>query len=254
MRSPATLAAALALTSLAACACESEDVVVVDGVELLRIGSVNVALIDWPGGRFLVDSGVRGSEERIVAELKGRDLDPEDFAGLLLTHAHSDHAGAAAALQERGMPVWVHEADAETLTEGTDPPAEVIGAEATVVFAAVDHTFDPVDADVAFADLLELPEIGAVVEVAGGHTPGSITIVIDEKVALVGDLLRGGLLGGALFADDPEVHYFHEDKDAAHQALRDLLERHPDVETIWAAHGGPFPREIVEEFLDALPE
>ena len=68
-------------------------------------------LIYRPGEAILVDSGNKGSEEKILKTLKGLGLEPGMLKLLILTHVHFDHAGSAAKtqrtnwLQDHGTPI-----------------------------------------------------------------------------------------------------------------------------------------------------
>jgi glyoxylase-like metal-dependent hydrolase (beta-lactamase superfamily II) len=83
---------------------------------LHRIGNdiVAVYLVVTPEGITVIDAGLPGHWNDLVAELKtiGRSLD--DIKGVILTHGDSDHIGFAERLrQNHGVPVFVHPEDAE---------------------------------------------------------------------------------------------------------------------------------------------
>ena len=83
---------------------------------LHRIGNDIVAayLVDTAEGITIIDAGLSGQWNDLVAELAimGRSLD--DIKGVILTHGDSDHVGFAERLRrEHGVPVYVHSADAE---------------------------------------------------------------------------------------------------------------------------------------------
>ena len=52
---------------------------------------------------YIVDSGVAGSERLIEEYLKSINRKITDIKGVFLTHAHPDHAGAAAAIKRKTM-------------------------------------------------------------------------------------------------------------------------------------------------------
>lgn len=71
-------------------------------------------LTDGEGNAMLVDPGAEPDRLLHAVEESGSTL-----TTILLTHAHFDHIGAAAALQRRtGAAVYLHEADAPLLTDG----------------------------------------------------------------------------------------------------------------------------------------
>lgn len=91
------------------------------------------------------------------------------------------------------------------------------------------------------------PECGVAGEVIAmsGHTAGSVVVVVaNGKVALVGDLFRGGKLAGFVHRSEPMVHFYQDDKALAHRRIRELLAR--GVEWFVLGHGGPSTRADVQ--------
>lgn len=98
----------------------------------LDLGFVNAFLIEdiVPGpdtanglvpGFTLVDTGMPGSLPKIFAQLKKAGKDPRDIRRIIVTHAHTDHTGSAAAIsKELDIPVWAH-ADTARLVEHGRP-------------------------------------------------------------------------------------------------------------------------------------
>jgi glyoxylase-like metal-dependent hydrolase (beta-lactamase superfamily II) len=82
---------------------------------LHQIGSniVNCYLIEDHGEITIVDAGLPGQWRELLDELRRMGRSLEHVRALLLTHGDTDHIGFAARLQrERGVPTYVHEADA----------------------------------------------------------------------------------------------------------------------------------------------
>jgi phosphoribosyl 1,2-cyclic phosphodiesterase len=77
----------------------------------LASGSSGNASAVWRDGRgLLIDAGF-SSSKALEAALRAASLRPEDVAGILVTHAHSDHFGNAARILARKfrIPVLTHE-------------------------------------------------------------------------------------------------------------------------------------------------
>src|SRR3984957_21345395 len=88
------------------------------GVTRLGDPEVNFYLLADPDGLVLVDGGLPGHLPQLRSYLEGAGRSLGDIRALLLTHAHPDHTGAAAAARQAGADVWVHERDAAGLAGG----------------------------------------------------------------------------------------------------------------------------------------
>ncbi|MFD7024422.1 MBL fold metallo-hydrolase [Promicromonospora sukumoe] len=85
---------------------------VADGVHRLEHAYVNVYLVEDEGRLLVVDTGLPATGRILGEALRRLGYRPADVAAVVLTHAHFDHTGSAAALQERlGVPIWLHEQD-----------------------------------------------------------------------------------------------------------------------------------------------
>jgi len=82
--------------------------------------NVNVFLLDLPDGLVLIDTGLPGTEEIILQALTELRRQPEDIRWIVLTHAHPDHIGSAAALKRlTGAKIYIHSLDAEIARRGS---------------------------------------------------------------------------------------------------------------------------------------
>jgi len=76
-------------------------------------GFVNVYVLTRPGRVVVVDTGVPGTAEKIVACVRGLGYAESDVATIILTHADPDHSGSARRLKElTGAVVAIGAADA----------------------------------------------------------------------------------------------------------------------------------------------
>lgn len=91
---------------------------IVDGLVMLP-GLVNAYVMDGPGGSVLIDTGFPSAAPKILAGVRALGKRPEDIRHILLTHAHPDHIGGAAALKRAtGAEVYVHALDASIVETG----------------------------------------------------------------------------------------------------------------------------------------
>lgn len=191
-----------------------------------RIGERVVHLPEIVGGPTIlldetvtiVDTGVPGSEDAILAALADAGRSPDEVANIVITHADGDHVGSLRALAARtGATVWAGEHEADVI-EGRAP-----GRGGDVQQSgSVDRRFAPGDV---------LPLHGGIESVdTHGHTAGHVSLFLPrERILIAGDALnnRDGLSGSA-----PE-HTL--DAGDARTAVRTLAALRPD--TIVFGHG-----------------
>jgi glyoxylase-like metal-dependent hydrolase (beta-lactamase superfamily II) len=147
-------------------------------------------LAEDDGSVTLVDTGTSFARKRIVAGLAEIGKHPRDVERILLTHAHADHAGSAAALlpQTRAQGAVVHAEDAGFIREGRAAPASGLGLllQRLPVFG---FTALPVAQTVQGGDVLD---IGGGLEVhhTPGHTPGHVSLLHRASgVLITGDVI-----------------------------------------------------------------
>jgi glyoxylase-like metal-dependent hydrolase (beta-lactamase superfamily II) len=88
------------------------------GVVRLGDPGINFYLLETPDGLVLVDGGLPGHLAQLDAHLESAGRSLHDIRAVLLTHAHPDHTGVAAAARRAGADVWVHQHDAAALAGG----------------------------------------------------------------------------------------------------------------------------------------
>jgi glyoxylase-like metal-dependent hydrolase (beta-lactamase superfamily II) len=97
---------------------------VAPGVHRLGNEMVNYYIVEADGGLTLVDAGLPGFYDGLVEFLRSRGRTVADIDALLLTHAHGDHVGIAERVRREGVPVRIHEADAEQARTAKNHPRE----------------------------------------------------------------------------------------------------------------------------------
>ncbi|MEE9616635.1 MAG: MBL fold metallo-hydrolase, partial [Anaerolineae bacterium] len=206
--------------------------------------STNVFLIQGDGGSILVDTGIPGRADRILARLAERGVAPSDIRLILLTHGHIDHFGSAAELRERtGASIAIHALDAEAVRQGIHLPGSLNPTHWLVALgmripgvADPDHApaFEP---EIVFEDEWRLDKysVAGQVILTPGHTPGSISVLLDSGEAIVGDLVMGQLMGLIRKPGPPIVAW---DLERNQESVRRLAALSPRV--VYVGHGGPF--------------
>jgi glyoxylase-like metal-dependent hydrolase (beta-lactamase superfamily II) len=117
----------------------------------------------------------------------------------------------------------------------------------------VDRRFHGVAPDILIEHETELEPYGvdARVILTPGHTPGSVSVLTGDGEAIVGDIMMGGHLGGALFSHRPRYHYFADDIDQVRASIKKVMSYSP--RKIYVGHGGPLgPDAVMERFSREL--
>ena len=162
----------------------------------VALDHVNAWLIDRDG-LTLVDTGVPGSADKILAAVRELGRQPSDVRHILITHAHVDHIGSLAALkQATGAKVYAHPLDAPIIRSGTGfrPLTPAPGLIVGIMFRLfIKQPFPPVagsSVDVEINDCDELPIGGGLTVVhIPGHCKGQVAFLRAQH-------------GGLLFAAD----------------------------------------------------
>lgn len=189
---------------------------------ILNVGyrSVNVWVVGGGASRLLVDLGWYGRIGALRHELARMDIPLAAIAAGFATHYHLDHAGTAEDLKRLGVPLWVFE-------------EQVPHVEAMARWVKPGEAFTPVRAEGNVVlrcaeSRARLATVGIAGEVVPtpGHSPCSVSLVLDEGACFTGDLTPERLVG----SEDPAV------VRASWARLRALGAR-----LVYPGHGRPYP-------------
>lgn len=183
------------------------------GTVVYRIisGRSNVFLVKNQTVTFLVDTSPARKWKLLQQRLSRLGIGSIDF--LILTHTHFDHAANACLIKEKyGAKAIVHiseqrflEAGENIIPEGTNRVSRTLIKVFKPLFKAR-FRYKGVNADIQVTDKLDLSPYGINAEVihTPGHTPGSVSVIVDNEIALVGDSMFGVFPGSAFppFSND----------------------------------------------------
>lgn len=174
--------------------------------------------------RLLVDLGWPGRAGALLANLRRLGVPLDEIRYGVATHYHIDHAGAAQDLKEAGVPLLVLEqqVSAIPLMKRHTKPADnynEITPDGNIVIACADSR-------------RVLKEIGIDGEIVPtpGHSPDSVTVVLDNGSVFTGDLPT----------PDRAAPHEAEQVAASWQLLRDL-----GATTVYPGHGPARPLPAV---------
>lgn len=241
-------------------------------IHRLALGLSNVYVVHADRA-LIVDTGPPGRDDDIIDALGRLGIEPARVSAILLTHAHRDHAGSAAALaRQLRVPVIAHPEESPRAASGQSGPVRPSDPLALAGWPFVGGGFEPLDiattaGGLPLADGLRLDHLGIPGRVVftPGHTRGSIALLLDTADAFVGDLLAGSVADPSAprpafyTADDrpapghvPGTSSGPEPSAQSRAGLQRLLDLGAAV--LHPGHGGPIPvGEAVERLAQPEP-
>ncbi|WP_207429386.1 MBL fold metallo-hydrolase [Pedobacter sp. SYSU D00535] len=231
----------------------------INRLSILPFGMINSYVIRGAKKHVLVDAGLPDSEKQILQQLQLLGLSLKDIGLLVITHGHIDHFGSANALSKAlDVPILVHENDAPALSTGKSLVATLKPTQAywnLLKWKLSADTATPVVPDLILRadEVFSLKEFGIAGSVihTPGHTPGSLSIVLDNGEAIIMDLASSGIfLGGILCRSRMKHPPFHHDKSLVKHSIHQLLAK--NTETFYLGHGYPVNRKLLLHYAETM--
>lgn len=210
-----------------------EGVYLVGSPELTAPEDCCVYLLDL-GDLVLIDAGAGKSVSAILENVDSLGLGPRPLTAIVVTHCHIDHIGGIPQIRERtGCQVIAHELDAAAMEKGDPVKTAAEWYHLTYPPTAVDYKLSEVREVLKF-------ERGEILCLhTPGHTPGSISVILDHggKRVLFGQDIHGP------FADS-----FGSDLAAWRRSMEVLLGLKADI--LCEGHLGVIrPESEVEQYI-----
>jgi ribonuclease/clavin/mitogillin len=190
-----------------------------DKMNIANVGydSTNYYLLETVEAKLLVDSGWPGTLPKLAAALKRKGIALDEIKHLLVTHFHPDHAGLTQELKNRGAQLILLEGQTDNIA-----PLEELYKAKKLVYAPIQKEGN---IQLCFSDSRRfLSTLGIEGEIipTPGHSPDSITLILDDGFAFTGDL------------HSPEM--VPEEQLAATQTSWDRIRQHK-IKRIFPGHG-----------------
>ncbi len=222
-------------------------------IETIPLGFDNTYLVR-DRGTILIDAG-QTDRGRVLAEaLRTLSVDPRSIDLIVLTHAHWDHIGSAAEIKEMtGAEIALHRAEREWQERPMKPSPPGVTAWGRIFGWVLEHLvvplvkIRPTTVDVLLGDepfsLASYGIPGTVIHTPG-HSPGSVTVLLETAEAFVGDLAMNRFP----LRLTPGKPVFAEDEALLADSWRRLFDA--GAKMIYPAHGKPFPADVMRNILD----
>lgn len=189
-----------------------------DNIYIVRNEHVNFYLVKNDDGYIAIDAGI--SKEKAGEELYKLDIRPEEVHTVFLTHTDSDHVGALELFDKAKVYIYSEE---EQMINGQKRRNLVMRNKISAPYQTVKDL-----------EIVECSNVEVQVIATPGHTPGSMSLLVDGKYLFVGDTLGLKDNKAALLSE-----IFSMDTKTQEESIRKLAALLSDkIEYIFTAHYG----------------
>ncbi|MBN2482104.1 MAG: MBL fold metallo-hydrolase [Bacteroidales bacterium] len=219
----------------------------------IRIG-INRCYVVRDEGTILIDAGYPNRINVFRRAFRKMQIDPGEIRLIVLTHGHFDHIGCAKDLKAlTGARIAMHEKDLMYLEASrfTAPPGVNLWGKLMhkLLFPFLNRASSKVPTekvDIVLNDedypLDEFGVKGKIVHTPG-HTPGSVSVLLDTGEAFLGCMAHNGFP----FRLRPGLPIFAEDIEQIKECWKRVLQQ--GVKMIYPGHGPSFSVKVMEKVL-----
>jgi hydroxyacylglutathione hydrolase len=224
-------------------------------IHQLGLGRSGVFLVTQENVTLMVDSSIPQDGYKLASMLMELGYGDHRFIDyLILTHSHFDHAGNAAMIKgEFRATVVVHRLENEFLQKGFSPVPhgtnwfldKLITTFGRLAGGMAEYPF--LAGDILVDDSFDLANSGLSIQLVHtpGHTPGSMSVIVDGEIALTGDAMFG-------ITPDRTFPPFGNDSQQIIKSWKVLLDT--GCSTFIPSHGQERSRAVLQHNYDRMSE
>ena len=154
-------------------------------MNIINVGyrSTNYYALEIKNGKLLFDCGWPGTMPQFMTELKRKGIAPTEIKYVLVSHFHTDHAGLVQEFKNLGAKFILLESQVNFIK-----PLNAFHKRKKIPFAEI---FEDGNLILKFEDsrnFLALLGIAGEIISTPGHSDDSVTLILDEGFAFIGDL------------------------------------------------------------------
>ena len=184
----------------------------------------------------LVDTGLPQSFKKFKEFFRENKIDPKDISLIILTHNHIDHSGGIIKMKAlTGAEVLIHKIESTYLVKGISTPVQARSILAKIIMKLMKKPIiGGFKADILIENGFDLRPFGVNGKVihTPGHTEGSLSILLANGEAIVGDMIRGKHKKDYDLAKYP---FIWNDMSALKNSMKVLLDK--GAKLFYNAHG-----------------
>jgi hydroxyacylglutathione hydrolase len=218
----------------------------------LKLGINSSYLIRGSNGIILIDAGTPNKIRSFRRKLARLYIHPEDIKLIVLTHSHFDHSGSAKEIQTlTGAKVVMHESEKVYFDEDRFAMPKGVNTWGKMSLPLLFPFFKKIRFNKPVVDVViknpefSLSDFGFEGKIyhTPGHTPGSISLLLNSGEAFVGCQAHNGLP----FRIRPGFPIYAQDIEKVKESWKLLIGK--GAKMIFPGHGKSFPVEVIKKKL-----
>ena len=153
-------------------------------VTKLRYGNTNTFLVRGSRGNILIDTDYAGTLPAFYKSIKEQEISLKDISYVFATHYHPDHIGLVSELMGQGVKLLLVDSQIDFVHYSD----EIFARDKRLGYKSIDETHATVISESDSRSFLKELGIAGEIIATPSHSEDSISFIIDDGIAIVGDL------------------------------------------------------------------